>query len=84
MGKTLTKSGIKFNEMRVSSETTLDPNTGNNVTKWYINVGYKVLTIEGEKYNRDKQIELKGTKLTTVKSFFTTIKNQILSEEGVN
>lgn len=83
MAKILTKSDIKFDGVTVYRETTFNSDTGKDETKWYVNIGYKVQTVEGEEYNRDKQIELTGTKLTTVKNFFTTIKNQIKTEEGL-
>lgn len=78
----LTKSDVKFDEIRVFRVTTLD-DQGKEVTKWYVNVGYRVLTAEGEEFNRDKQIEIKGTNLTEAKAFFDKIVAAVKAEEGI-
>jgi hypothetical protein len=78
----LTKSGIDFSEIRIF-KTIVTDELGKQTTKWLVNVGYKVQTTEGEVYNKDKQIELSGAKMTTVSSFFDSIKSQILAEEGI-
>src|SRR4030042_251102 len=78
----LTKSGIDFSEIRIF-KTIVTDDLGKQTTKWLVNVGYKVVSAEGESYNKDKQIELSGTKLTTASSFFDSIKSQILAEEGI-
>jgi len=74
----LTKSDIKFDELRLYREPQSD-----GTYKWFITVGYKVQTQEGEEYNRDKQIELTGTQVTSAKNFLTNIYTQIKNEEGI-
>ena len=78
----LTKQSIDFSEIRIF-KTIVTDDLGKQTTKWLVNIGYKVQTAEGEVYNKDKQIELSGVKLTTASSFFDSIKNQILGEEGI-
>jgi hypothetical protein len=82
LSKNLTKADVKFDGFRVSRVTTLD-DTLKEVTKWYVDVGYKVKTTEGEEYVKDKQIELDGDNLKTAQDFLTTIYNQIKTEEGI-
>ena len=79
----LTKSDIKFDEIRILRQTIIDPATSESKITWYINVGYKVQTQEGEEYNKDRQIELTGANLTTIKNFFDTIKAELKGEEGI-
>ena len=75
---TLTKSDIKFNELRLSRE--LQPD---DTFKWYVNVGYRVQTVEGEEYNRDKQVELTGTRKTAAINFLTDLYNFLKAGEGI-
>ena len=74
----LTKSDIKFDELRLSR--VLQPD---DTYKWYVNVGYKVLTAEGEEYNRDKQVELTGTRKTAAINFLTDLYNFLKAGEGI-
>ena len=74
----LTKSDIKFDELRLSRVKQPD-----DTFKWYINVGYRVETAEGENYMKDKIIELTGTQITSAKNFLTNIYTQIKNEEGI-
>ena len=74
----LTKIDIKFDSLRLFRELQEDL-----TYKWFITVGYKVITQEGETYNKDKVIELTGAKLTTAQNFLTSIYNQIKLEEGI-
>ena len=74
----LTKSDIIFNELRLFRILRPD-----NTFKWYISVGYRVETTEGENYMKDKIIELTGTQITSAKNFLTNIHNQIKNEEGI-
>ena len=75
---TLTKSDIKFNELRLSRE--LQPD---DTFKWYVNVGYRVQTVEGEEYNRDKQVELTGTRKPAAINFLTDLYNFLKAGEGI-
>ena len=74
----LTKSDIKFDELRLFREKQPD-----ETYKWYVNVGYKVLTAEGEEYNRDKQVELTGTRKTAAINFLTDLYNFLKAGEGI-
>jgi len=74
----LTKSDIKFDSLRLFRELQED-----TTYKWYITVGYKVSTVEGEEYNRDKQIELTGARKTTAINFLTDLYNYIKTLEGI-
>ena len=74
----LTKSDIKFDELRLSR--VLQPD---NTFKWYVNVGYKVQTVEGEEYNRDKQIELTGARKTAAINFLTDLYDFLKAGEGI-
>lgn len=80
--KQLTKADVTFNDFHVLKVIERDKEM-KEVTKWLVNVGYKVSTAEGEEYNRDKQIELTGTNKTTVSTFFNTLKAKIIAEEGI-
>ena len=75
---TLTKSDIKFDELRLSREKQPD-----DTFKWYVNVGYKVLSVEGEEYNRDKQIELTGARKTAAINFLTDLYNFLKAGEEI-
>lgn len=72
----LTKTDIKFDELRLYRE--LQPDA---TYKWYATVGFKVITSEGETYNKDKVVELKGTQKTQAEAFLTNIYTQIKNEE---
>jgi len=74
----LTKSDIKFDELRLFRQLQLD-----GTYKWFITVGYKVQTQEGEEYNRDRQIKLTGTQIVSASSFLANIYNQIKVEEKI-
>ena len=74
----LTKSDIKFDELRLSREKQPD-----DTFKWYVNVGYRVLTAEGEEYNRDKQVELTGTRKTAAINFLTDLHNLLKAGERI-
>ena len=74
----LTKTDIKFDGLRLFR--VLQPD---DTYKWFITVSYKVLSAEGESYDKDKQIELTGTQITSAKNFLTNIYTQIKNEEGI-
>ena len=74
----LTKQDIKFDELRLSRE--LQPDA---TYKWYATVGYRVETVEGETYNRDKQIELTGARKTVAINFLTDLYNFLKAGEGI-
>ena len=74
----LTKQDIKFDQLKLFRGKQPD-----GTFKWFTGVGYRVTTVEGEEYTRDKQIELTGTQITTAKSFLADIYEQIKSEEGI-
>jgi len=74
----LTKQDIKFDEFRLFREKQPD-----DTYKWYVNVGYRVLTAEGEEYGRDKQVELTGTRKTAAINFLTDLYNFLKAGEGI-
>ena len=75
---TLTKQDIKFDELRLFREKQPD-----ETYKWYVNVGYRVQTAEGEEYNRDKQVELTGARKTAAINFLTDLYNFLKAGEGI-
>jgi hypothetical protein len=79
MAVQLTKAGIEFDEFRVWRETTEVP----PVTTWYISVGYRVTTAEGETWQRDVTEELKGGIKTRASNLLAAIRDVILQKEGL-
>lgn len=78
MPGTLTKSDVRFDEVRIYRIRQPDDSF-----IWYASVGYRVLTTEGEEYRKDRQIELTGTKKTAAKDFLVSIYDQVKTEEGI-
>ena len=74
----LTKQDIKFDDLRLSREKQPD-----DTFKWFVTVGYRVQTAEGEEYNRDKQVELTGTRKTDAINFLTDLYNFLKAGEGI-
>jgi hypothetical protein len=76
----LTKAGIEFDEFRVWRETTEVP----PVTTWYITVGYRVTTAEGETWQRDATEKLKGVIETQARDLLAAVRSVILKREGLS
>ncbi len=83
---TLTKTGIEFDSFHVWRETRLEAVDAapQEVTTWYISVGYRVTTAEGESWQRDITEELTGSIKTKASSLLTSIRNVILQKEGLS
>lgn len=75
----LTKTGVEFDEFRVYRVLEGDPPT----TEWYITVGYRVLTEEGETWTRDVTEKLAGPIKTRASGLLTAIRTVILQREGI-
>lgn len=81
---TLTKTGIDINEFRAWKETRLDPETEEFVTTWYASAGYRVITAEGETWNRELSEEITGPIKTKASALLTAIRAYILThKEGL-
>ena len=81
----LTKTGIEFDEFRVWRETKqeLVGDEFQEITTWHITVGYRVMTAEGETWQRDVTEELKGAIKTKAAGLLNDIRNVILQREGL-
>lgn len=73
---TLTKSDVEFNEVLIFRVRQAD-----DTWLWYANVGYQVLSVEGESYHKDIQTELTGDRKTEAKTFLTNLYDDIVAEE---
>ena len=74
----LTKTDVTFNDLRLSRELQLD-----STYKWYVDVGYFVETQEGERYNKNKRVELTGARKTSAINFLTDLYGLIKTDEGI-
>lgn len=79
MPNILTKTDISFESVTVKRVPQPD-----NSYKFFVDVGYRVDTQEGEMYNKDRQKEATGIKLALVKDLFDSEKADIKKDEGVN
>lgn len=75
---TLTKKDIEF-EQAVISRTPV----GDGTFIWFVTIGYRVTTNEGESYNKSLQLELTGTRKTAAINFFSDIYAYIKTQEGI-
>lgn len=73
------KSGIEVEEFRIWRELQIDDGT----YKWFISVGYVVLTLEGERIKRDRTLELIGKQATDAVNLRTWIVSTLTTEEGI-
>lgn len=82
---TLTKTGVEFDEFRIYRETrvVLVGDEFQEVTTWYITVGYRVTTAEGETWQRNVTEELAGPIKTKAAELLADIRAVILQKEGL-
>jgi hypothetical protein len=78
--QTLTKTSIDFLEFRVRKEVVTVPEPS---TTWFVNVGYNVITSQGETIHRDREFELTGADKTAVSDFYTTLVGKLETAEGI-
>lgn len=83
MPGTLTKTDVRFEDFRIFRTTETDPNTQDIIIKWYVTVGYTVVTAEGEEFNRNLHLELAGARKTAAKNFLTDLYGYIKTQEGI-
>lgn len=78
---TITKTGIEFQGFHITRRATIEK--GLPAEKWYVAVGYTVLTEEGEQWNRQFERELTGAFKTKAASLLATVRAAILEQEGL-
>lgn len=79
MSRAVTITDIDFNEARLWSE--VDPAGG--PLRLYVAVGFVYVNASGVSIRGSRTIELTGARKTAVATFFTNIKADILSLEGI-
>lgn len=80
MATRLDKIDVQFTEVRLS--TVLDEADGVTLHYW-VNIGYQVITSQGELINRQFRMELSGGPKTTATNMFTNAKTAIKAQEGI-
>lgn len=82
---TLTKTGVEFDSFHVWRETKMEIVDGDpqEITTWYISVGYCVMTAEGETWQRDDTAILEGEELTIVKTLHAARSEKLRTKEGL-
>jgi hypothetical protein len=77
--KQVNKADIEFDTAYLYREIDAE-----GVAKVYANVGYRIVTVEGESWGRElERFEIKGQALQQVASLFAALKSHLESEEGI-
>jgi len=79
MPQILNKTAVSFDEFTVNREKQEDGSF-----KYFIGLGYIVLTAEGEAFTRTRSVELTGAQATQAATMFTNITNRIKTAEGLS